>query len=213
MKTVTEMLPTLELIIEGLAKEFGKNCEFVVHDYSKEFGSTIVAISNGEVTGRSVGNGGTDIGLRVLKGENHENGRYNYISQTEDGRYLKSSTVYLKDDEGKIIGSLCVNFDITTMLAAKNFMEGFIDIDFPNTSKVEAKVYNNVDDLLISIINDSVTYIGTPVALMSREQKIAGIRYIDTRGGFKIKNAGNTVAKYYDISKYTVYNYLGQTDA
>lgn len=92
-------------------------------------------------------------------------------------------------------------------------MEGFIDIDFPNTSKVEAKVYNNVDDLLISIINDSVTYIGTPVALMSREQKIADIRYIDTRGGFKIKNAGNTVAKYYDISKYTVYNYLGQTDA
>lgn len=129
------MLPTLELIIEGLAKEFGKNCEFVVHDYSKEFGSTIVAISNGEVTGRSVGNGGTDIGLRVLKGENHENGRYNYITQTEDGRYLKSSTVYLKDDEGKIIGSLCVNFDITTMLAAKTLWKDSSTSIFPTLQK------------------------------------------------------------------------------
>jgi len=50
--------------------------------------------------------------------------------------------------------------------------------------------------------------IGTPVALMTREQKIEGIQYLNRRGAFKIKNAINVVAKYYDVSRYTMYNYI-----
>lgn len=212
MKTVQEFLPTLNAIIEGMAKHFGESCEFVVHDYSKEFSSTIVAISNGEVSGRSVGKGGTAIGLRVLQGLEEEDGRYNYVTQTKDGRYLRSSTIYLKDDEGKVIGTLCINFDITEMIHSKNFMEKFINLGKQDETKVEATVYDNVEDLLISLVNESIRYIGTPVALMSREQKVEGINYLNKRGVFKIKNAGNTIAKYYDISKYTIYNYLNEGD-
>ena len=64
MKSIEEVQPLLEVLIKGLSKHFGEKCEFVVHDYSKEYARTIVAIENGQVTGRSVGKGGTDIGLR-----------------------------------------------------------------------------------------------------------------------------------------------------
>jgi len=46
---------------------------------------------------------------------------------------------------------------------------------------------------------------------MTREQKVEGINYLNKKGVFKIKNAGNIIAKYYDISKYTIYNYLSET--
>lgn len=212
MNTVEDVLPVFKKVVEGLGKHFGDSCEFVLHDYTKEFSSTIVAIANGEVTGRSVGKGGTNIGLRVMQGMEGEDGRFNYVSQTQDGRFLRSSTIFLKDDEGKVVGTLCINIDITEMIHARNYLEKFVNIGKENEQHVEALVYENVDDLLISIINDSIAFIGTPVALMTREQKIEGINYIQKRGGFKIKNAGNVIAKYYDISKYTIYNYLNEKD-
>ena len=212
MKSIEEALPLLTALIEGMAKHFGDNCEFVVHDYSKEFSSTIVAISNGEVTGRSVGKGGTGVGLRVLQGNEEEDGKYNYVSQTQDGRLLRSSTIYLKDDDGKVIGSLCVNFDITDMISARNFMDRFIGLNQPG-AQVETVVYQNVEDLLVAMITDSINYIGVPAALMTREQKIEGIRYLNRRGAFKIKNAANVVARYYDISRYTIYNYINDGES
>lgn len=43
---------------------------------------------------------------------------------------------------------------------------------------------------------------------MNREQKIEGIRYLNNKGAFKIKNASVIVSKYYDVSRYTIYNYI-----
>lgn len=211
MKTIEEMLPLLKTLIEGMSKHFGDKVEFVVHDYSREYASSIVAIENGQVTGRSVGKGGTDIGLRIVQGEHDNDGRYCYTTQTVDGRQLRSSTIYLKDDDGKLLGSVCINTDITDMVNLRSgitqlFAE-MIGISAEHEPQ-ETVVYHDVEDMLYSMIKESLDRIGTPVALMTREQKVEGIRYLNRRGVFSIKNAANIVARYYDISKYTVYNYL-----
>lgn len=180
--------------------------EFVVHDYKKEFSKTIVAISNGHVTKREVGDSGTSIGLKIMQGEEAEDGKFGYISQTKDGRYLKSSTIYIKDDIGKVLGSVCVNCDITEAMIARKFLNSYVGAG--DEQKVEATVYDSVDDLLVDLIKESINYVGTPVAVMNREQKIEGIRYLNNKGAFKIKNASNVVSKYYDVSRYTIYNYI-----
>ena len=146
------------------------------------------------------------IGLKIMHGEEADEGKFGYISQTKDGRYLKSSTIYIKDEQGKILGSLCVNCDITDAMIARNFLNSYVGSG--EDEKVEATVYNNVDDLLISLINESINYVGAPVAVMNREQKIDGIRYLNNKGAFKIKNASTIVSKYYDVSRYTIYNYI-----
>lgn len=210
LNTVADILPLLKTLIEGLGKHFGDNCEFVIHDYSKEFSSSIVAISNGNVTHRYIGDSGTNIGLRVMHGDEQSDGLYNYVSQTPDGRFLRSSTIYLKNDSGKIIGSLCANYDITDVINSRNFLDKFINLGKKEPSNVETIVYNDVNDMLVSMINDSIAFIGTPVAMMSREQKIEGINYLNKKGVFKIKNATIIVAKYYDVSRYTIYNYLNE---
>ncbi|MCD7990551.1 MAG: PAS domain-containing protein [Clostridia bacterium] len=206
MKEISELLPALDVLIRGLGKHFGESVEFVVHDYKKDFARTIVAISNGNVTKREVGDSGTSIGLKIMHSEEADDGKFGYISQTKDGRYLKSSTIYIKDEQGKILGSLCVNCDITDAMIARNFLNSYVGSG--EDEKVEATVYNNVDDLLISLINESIQYVGTPVAVMNREQKIEGIRYLNNKGAFKIKNASTIVSKYYDVSRYTIYNYI-----
>lgn len=204
--TMKKIIPILDAIIQGLGKHFGNTVEFVVHDYSKDFSKTIVAITNGHVTNRKIGDGGTAIGLKIMQGEEAEDGRFRYISQTNDGRYLKSSTIYIKNTNNKILGSVCINCDITDAMIARNFLNNYVDAG----ENVETTVYNDVDDLLISLINESISYVGTPIAMMSREQKIEGIKYLKERGAFKIKNASIMVAKYYDVSRYTIYNYINE---
>lgn len=215
MKSIEEALPLLETLIKGLSKHFGEKVEFVVHDYAREYARTIVAIENGQVTGRSVGKGGTDIGLKIVQGEHNSDGRYCYTTQTVDGRQLRSSTIYLKDDEGKLLGSVCINNDITDMVNMRNcFNQFFADAVGSGAEQHpgETVVYHDVEDMLYSMIKESLERIGTPVAMMTREQKIEGIRYLNRRGVFSIKNAANIVARYYDVSKYTIYNYLSDSE-
>lgn len=210
MKSMDEVLSLLTVITEGLGKHFGTDCEFVVHDYSRDFESTIVAISNGNVTGREINQGGTTVGLNVLQGVEKSDGKFNYFRQTYDGRYIRSSTIYLKNDNGDVIGAFGINLDVTKMLQASNYLDDFVGMA-KKESQHPSKLFNHIDELLVSMINDSITYIGTPVALMTKQQKIDGINYLASRGALRIKNAGDEIAKYYGISKFTIYNYLNGT--
>ena len=213
MKSIDEILPFLSLLIEGMAKHFGEGCEFVVHDYSKDT-STIVAIANGEVTGRSIGHGNEKIGLSVMRGTEEETGNFNTISQTPDGRFLRSSSIYLRGEENELLGLFCVNFDITELIRSRNFIEQFIHLDLNDSHRkqMQSAFCDNVDDFLVGMINESIKYVGVPVAHMTRDQKMEGINYLNRRGAFRVKNAAATAAKYYDISRYTLYNYLNDIE-
>lgn len=208
MNSIRESLPLLETIIKGFSKHFGDKCELLVHDYSEDFSSSIVAIENGQITGRSVGKGGTDIGLKIIQGTQDNDGQFRYATQTLDGRRLLSSTIYLKDDGGNILGTLCINYDITDLISTRNHLDQFIGAAPIDITPAVTTVFEDVEEMLLSMIKDSLDMIGTPVALMTREQKIEGIRYLNQRGAFRIKNASNIVATYYDVSRYTIYNYI-----
>lgn len=211
MNSIEEALPLLETVIKGLAKHFGSKCELVLHDYQKDFSSSIVAIENGELTGRSVGSGGTEIGLRIIQGDQSEDGLFHYSTQTKDGRRLHSSTIYLKNEEGEIIGSLCINCDMTDLMNLKASVDQMIGPMQPATVSTDTIVFPDVEDMLTALIKESLEKIGVPVSMMTRAQKREGILYLNQRGAFKIKNSTNIVAKYYNISRYTIYNYLSDS--
>lgn len=57
-------------LAKGIASQFGPNCEVVVHDLdSNDPESSIVAIENGQVTGRKVGDGPSHVVLETLRGD------------------------------------------------------------------------------------------------------------------------------------------------
>ena len=106
-------------LAHGLALQFGPNCEVVVHDLETEdVDHSIVVIENGHVSGRKLGDGPSHIVLESMhEGTADVHDREPYLTKTADGKLLKSSTIFIRNDEGKPVGILGINFDITLMKA------------------------------------------------------------------------------------------------
>ena len=197
-------------LAKGIARQFGPNCEVVVHDLSSNDPETsIVAIEDGHVSGRKVGDGPSHVVLEALRdGGAAPQDRLCYLTKTEDGKILKSSTIYLRDDDGTAIGIFSINYDITLMLAMEDVLHGLTATDAPQAEP--EPIARNVSDLLDELIEQSVRLVGKPVALMRREDKVKAIRFLNQSGAFLITKSGHKVCKYFGISKYTLYSYLDE---
>lgn len=220
MDSINEILPVLNDIIQGIGKHFGATCELVIHDYKNDFEKTIVGIVNGEVTGRQLGDCATSIGLKIYKGETvndgHYDGVFNYLSQTKTGRLLRSSTIYLRNKNDEIIGSICINNDITDLSQAINAISSSINIGESKKQEAAQKervFVGKIDDLLKSLMTDSINQIGIPVSQMTKKQKIEGIRILRDQGVFKVQKSADLAAQYYGVSKFTIYNYLNEIES
>lgn len=207
MKTIQDEFANLQRITTMISEQFGSRCEVVLHDLTKDYNHTIVAIE-GTVTNRSVGGSGSNLGLPVLAGKKKDGDQYNYITQTKDGRTLRSSSTYLRDDNGNVIGALCINYDISDLMIAESIIK---DVTlYPTTEKeVEPEVFaNNVAEILDHLTIQCQEYIGKPSSEMTKEDKINAISFFDSKGAFLISKAGEHIREYLMISKYTLYNYL-----
>jgi len=211
MESVSQTLPLLRELAQGIAAQFGERCEVVVHDWSQPYERTIVHIEHGHVTGRKVGDPGTNLGLEVMRGTSEGGHRQNYVTRTKDGRLLRSTSIYLKNDAGTAIGALCINFDISELLAAEKALQGLVGMQ--ELPPVQESFVSNVGDLLDSLIQEAEDAVGRPPALMSREERIRFIALLDRKGAFLIKKAGEKVCAYLGISKYTLYSDLEEAKA
>lgn len=208
MKTIHDEWDNLIHIACMISEQFGNNCEVALHDLTGDFNSTIIYIKNGHVTGRTLGGCSSNIGLPVLSGHQEAKDTHNYITKTKSGKTLRSSTTYLRDPSGKVIGALCVNYDISNLLKMEALLQETI-IYPQNKDEANEEVFaNNVVELLDHITMQCQEYIGKPVESMTKEEKINAIDFFDKKGAFLISKAGEHICNYLQISKYTLYNYL-----
>lgn len=208
-------LDMLKQIATGLAAQFGDNCEVVVHDLARNVAeSSIVHIENGHITGRKVGDGPSGAVLNAIR---HQDGpladKLSYLTKTDNRRILKSSTIYINDDSGKPRYILSINYDITNLLALEGSIHSLTACKIPEESGSEdfnspKRITHDVNELLDELIEQSVALVGVPVPLMSKEDKIKAINFLNDAGAFLITKSGDKVAKYFGISKYTLYSYV-----
>ena len=201
-------------LAHALALQFGSGCEVVVHDLEAADPShSIVAIENGHVTGRKLGDGPSHVVLEALHaGEERLEDRLAYLTKTADGKILKSSTVFIRDDHGRTVGIFAINYDITILRAMGDTIAEVVGTG-PSAPREPEPIVRSVADLLDDLIEQSVQLVGTPVALMTKEEKVRAIRYLNDTGAFLITKSGPKVCKYFGISKYTLYNYLDEARA
>ena len=198
---------------KAIAKQFGPNCEVVVHDLqANDPENSIVAIENGHVSGRKVSGGPSHVVLEALQADTRKlEDHLAYLTRTEDGKLLKSSTIYLRDDEGKAIGIFSINYDITLMMAMENTLRDFTLTEEP--AREPEHITRNVSTLLEELLEQSVRIVGKPVALMNKEDKVKAIRFLNDSGAFLITKSGPRVCSYFGISKYTLYSYIDEGKA
>lgn len=200
----------LKRLAKGIATLFGDNCEVTVHDLRKGYESTIVAIENGHVTGRRIGDGSSEVVLHALKEDPSKvEDDYSYLARTKDGRIVKSSSIYLRDKRGKLACLFGVNYDITDLIMARHALESATSVNGEAKEKDNiSAITSNVNDLLDVLIEEADKHVAKPVAMMTKDDKTKAIQFLNDKGAFLIKKAGDKVARHYDISKYTLYNYM-----
>lgn len=212
----SKLHPTLSAFIpfvKGLAETFGSNCEVVLHDFS-DLQHSIIAIENGHVTGRSVGSPMMEASLKLYVSDKVDEDNINYTGKSADGRVLKSSTMFIKDEKAKVLGCLCINYDITELTAVQRVMNDLMKVAAPNagikTSETDDEVFNVVSGVLKDIVNDTIQIIGKPIIYLSKEEKVNIVEILDQKGAFLIKGAIDYVAEVLCVSRYTIYNYLDE---
>jgi len=201
-------LELLKQLAKGIAAQFGSNCEVVVHDVgSNQSNSSIVAIENGHVSGRKVGDGASHVALeQLLDSDAQPQDHLNYLTKTPDGKILKSSTMYIRGKNGKVVAILGINYDISSLIMMEKSVHELISTAEEERGEPEKII--NVNDLLDELIEQSVALVGKPVAMMNKEDKMRAIGFLSENGAFLVTKSGDKVAKYFGISKYTLYSYI-----
>ena len=212
MKKIGDEFDNFLRIIKMIAMQFGQNCEVVLHDFSKPFEQTIVAIENGHVSNRDVGDAGTHLGLAIMKGVISATDVYNNISHLKNGSLIRTSSIFIRDDKGKPIGSICINFDITNLtITEKVIGELAHSTRQPEEVSVQSgaeEISYDVNELLDKILQEALNFVKVPINRMVKEDKIRVLDYLDKRGAFMIKKAGDKVSQLLGISRFSLYNYL-----
>lgn len=201
-------LTILKQIATAIAEQFGPDCEVVIHDLkTKNPEHSIVFIINGHISNRQIGDGPSSVVFDALhKNPESLEDSSGYLMKTSDGRILKSSTIFIRDNKSVIHYILGINFDITKLTMIDSALHALVT---PVNEDVKPKeITRSVNDLLDQLIEQSVELVGKPVALMNKDDKVTAIQFLNDAGAFLITKSGDKVANYFGISKYTLYSYI-----
>ena len=171
-------LERLKVIAQGLAIQFGPSCEVLIHDLQRDLDTSLVYIENGTITNRHVGDGPSHVVLDVLNYDDGSEGRFGYLTKTKDGRILKSSTMYIRDDNGNIEYLLGINQDITEFVMMHRSLESLIGIGQAENGTVE-KITTSVSELLDDLLLEAERLVGKPGPLMNKVERLKAISYLN----------------------------------
>lgn len=202
-------LELLKQVAHALAVQYGANTEVVVHDLTDRGGEPVVAhIENGHITHRAAGDGPAPVALAARgKTRGQLSDRLGYTTRTADGKILKSSTLYFWGEDGQVDYILSINTDVTVLMAAENAIHSLIAPEKEQRPAPDRPA-TNVNELLDHLLEESVRLVGKPVPLMTKEDKVKAIRFLNNSGALLITKSGNKISQYFGISKYTLYSYI-----
>jgi len=195
-------------IAEGIAKTLGESCEVVIHDLKNPDRSLVYIAGN--VTGRKLGAPLTNLSLQILQQKgNDAHDLFGYETTTKDGKILKSSTMFVRDDHGQVIGCMCINYQINNILTCIKILESFTKINISGHETKET-FYLDVNEAMEEIVNGVLKEYHVPLSLMEKEHKVQVVRALEDKGVFLVKGAIEYVANVLGVSRYTIYNYLDE---
>jgi len=201
----------LEPLIDFLGSLFHGWIEFTLHDLSKP-GRTIIAICNGEVTGRRVGDSLSDFTQKVIceRVRTEEDFRRLKKEVLSASAEIESRDMLICGSDGAVRGILSVNISLTPL----NQMQRMLDLFRPMNGNHGAKKNGAGEgesffDLAKSIVEDVLAGSAVPVDRLMPEERQSIIAELKKAGVFQIKGIVSFVAQEMDISEASVYRYLG----
>lgn len=201
----------LKRFLNNIGALFGENCEIVLHDFTGNYEKTIIHIVNGHLSNRKIGDCPSSFFFEhLVEGEIVMEDKPVYFNTIQKGRILKSSTTFLKDKNDKIVGSVCINFDVTSFFTVQSVLSGFLNEAREDATQEREILVRNVSELLEYYLVQCEKEIGKPAVTMNREEKMRALKYLDEKGALQITKANVRLCRFFQISKFTLYHYLDE---
>ena len=212
--SMEDMIP----IADFIADVMGESTEVVLHDVQNSRNS-ICYIRNGQLTGRKVGDGMTDVALGLVRSGRASESDYmaNYKGKALEGHQFRCSTFFVKNREDELIGLLCANVSVDGLERAIGTLSSMLLGGIPDASHrydqqfprdLEENLLGNPEETIHSISRRVIEMSGKDASGMSREERLDVLAKINDEGVFLIKGSVQIVAEEMGIPLPTLYKYL-----
>ena len=195
-----------------LGTVLGPDYEIIVYDLKQ-----ILYIINGNISGRKSGDLLSPTMKSILQREESakEEWQANYRALSANGKILRCSTLFIKDESGKTVGGVNINFDdnrykelsnlIFSLCHPDHYVSKNISIEIKGNDEqtfFSENISNTIDEIL-NRINKSL-----PFSDLSHSEKLDIIRQLYQKGIFSMKGAIKTVGNRLSCSPASMYRYL-----
>lgn len=201
-------LAHLASLVDFLGESFGSSFEFVLHDFSKPEG-TIIAIANGHITGRKVGDNLSSMTLKMINERIHS--KQDFIKYRDTALFrsdIASCDLLICDRNSTPRGMFCINYPVKDLLKIRALIDHFTQRRKTSSKKSESESSSSFLELAMSMVNDIVSGSGLSVSDMTSDGKTAIVKKLQQAGVFQLKSIVSYVAEKLEVSEATVYRYL-----
>lgn len=211
-----------------LGQALGPDYEIALHDLTDK-NRSIIAIANNHVSGREIGAPLSNVALKLLmeKAYEQQDSRINFRGVSENGKTLRSSTLFIKQN-GRLVGMLCVNFDdsrfqamsdeILNLCHPENFVERHYRFDEslvvqanrqPEDEEDE-RFHASIEQVAGEAVERELQRMGLAAKRLTPSERLQIITALEADGIFLLKSAVKDVAEALSCSQASVYRYLSR---
>jgi predicted transcriptional regulator YheO len=196
------LLAQVKKIAEGLAQTFAPFTEVVVHDLLDPAHAVLTVHNN--LSGRRVGDPATELGLARILDPGYEQVIANYPNRFADGRQVKSTSIGIKDAQGKYVAALCMNVDLTLFRGFQSVLSKFTAVE-GSTPNRESLDPSGADAIRARIDEFAARMATTPRSLRAEARRTL-LNELKGAGLLEVRRAIDTIAAHLGVSRATVYS-------
>lgn len=219
-RSAKEKLQRFVPLVDFFGEALGPSTEIVLHDLTVP-DKSIVAIANGHISGRKIGGPVTNLALMFMKQGDAGDGdaATGYRAVNASGRVCRSSSYFIRDDDGELYGMLCVNVDLTEITAAQEataslpggLIRDMIPVQQGNpkgNKEVLENLKSTLPNLLDSMLDAAVGTHAIAPKQMGADERISVVSDLEDAGFFLLKGGIASAAERLGVSEPTIYRYL-----
>lgn len=195
------LLNQLELIAQGIGETFAPFCEVVVHDLLDPE-QAILSIHN-NLSSREVGAPATELGLARIADPDFPQIIANYANRFADGRRAKSTSIGIKDENGRYVAALCLNVDLNLFGQMQTLLAQFCQTG--NVDIQETLDPANAEVIRAHIDKFAAGRLRAPQALKADERRVL-LDELRQAGYLDVRKAMPIIAQHLGVSRATLYN-------
>ena len=217
-------------LVDFLGHILGPDYEVALHEL-KDDSNEIIAIANGELTGRHLGSPLSNKMLEYLTSHLYETQDYvlRFESTAITGKKMCSNSLFIKGPHNELAGLLCINFDSSRYeeLAGKvmdlcggKLMPGtesgtslIVDRELPSAGPAAQAYPTSIAGATASIVSSVVANYPVEVDRLTQDEKMDIMETLSRKGVFLLKGSVSYVAKELHSSEASIYRYLGKLNS